>query len=69
MQDLNENEMYELENLVDRRGIESVLMALSSICGMKSEHIATNWQDTLLAQRWATIEGAVGVIVPRAAGL
>ena len=67
--DLNEQELYELENLVDRRGVDSVLMALSTICGAKAEHIAHNWQDASLAKRWATLEGAVGVIVPKACGL
>ena len=50
-------------------GIESVLMALSEICGGKAEHIASCWQDTLLAKQWATLERAIGVIVPKAAGL
>ena len=68
-QDLNEKEIFDLEALVDKRGIDSVLMALSTICGCKSEHIASNWQDTILAKRWATLEGAVGCIVPKATGL
>ena len=67
--DLNQNERNELETLVDACGIDSVLMALSEICGEKSEHILSNWQDTILAKRWATVEGAIGVIVPKAAGL
>lgn len=67
--DLNEAEMFELENIIDRRGISSVLMAISTICGQKSEHISHAWQDKNLAKAWATIEGAVGVIVPKATGL
>ena len=67
--DLNKQEAFDLESLVDRRGIDSVLMALSEICGGKSEHVLSNWQDKALACRWATIEGAIGVIVPKATGL
>lgn len=67
--DLDNDERIALENLIDRRGISSVLMTLSTICGAKAEHIAVNWQDTALAKRWATLEGAVGVIVPKAGGL
>ena len=67
--DLNKTELEQLEALIDAVGIESVLMGVSEICGEKAEHIATNWQDTLLAKRWATLCGAVGVIVPKALGL
>jgi hypothetical protein len=62
-------ELEAFERLIDLRGIESVLVALSEICGAKAEHIAVNWQDTALAKRWAVIEGAVGTIVPKAGGL
>jgi hypothetical protein len=55
--------------MVDRRGIEDVLMALSEICGWKAQHISDNWQDGALAKRWATIEGAIGCVVPKATGL
>lgn len=67
--DLNTNELADLETLIDCCGIDSVLMAVSEICGEKAEHVQTNWQDTALAKRWATLEGAVGVIVPNATGL
>jgi hypothetical protein len=67
--DLIKGECEALEVLIDKRGISSVLMALSEICGAKAVHIAENWQDTALAKRWATLEGAVGVIVPKAGGL
>jgi hypothetical protein len=67
--DLNHIEKFGLETTIDQCGIDSVLMALSEICGEKSEHILANWQDTVLAKRWATLEGAIGVIVPKASGL
>jgi hypothetical protein len=67
--DLSEQEMFDLENLMEKRGISSVLMALSTICGCKAKHIAVNCQDASLAKRWATLEGAIGCQVPRANGL
>lgn len=67
--DLSTEDCLTLENLVDHRGISSVLMALSEICGAKAEHISNNWQDPYLAKSWATLEGAIGVIVPKATGL
>jgi hypothetical protein len=67
--DLHNSEKVDLEMLIDKVGIESVLMALSEICGEKADHIATTWQDATLAKRWATLEGAVGCIVPKAFGL
>lgn len=66
MRDLTGIETVDLEKLVDSCGLSSVLMALSEICGAKAEHIATNWQDAQLAKDWATLEGAIGCIVPRA---
>jgi hypothetical protein len=66
---LADYQVDELERLIDQRGIADVLMALSEICGAKAEHIAVNWQDAHLAKRWATLEGAIGVIVPKAGGL
>jgi hypothetical protein len=67
--DLDQEELAELEALVDTAGIEAVLQGLSEICGAKAEHIASNWQDTLLAKRWATLEGALGVASTKATGL
>jgi hypothetical protein len=68
MHDLDQNERNELEAIIDRRGLSSVLMALSEICGEKSERILSNWQDNWqdedLARDWATAEGRIGVIVP-----
>jgi hypothetical protein len=64
-----EQEDYDLERLIDRRGIEQVLQQISELCGAKAEHIAHNWQDTALAKRWATMEGALGVASTKATGL
>src|SRR5262249_30049235 len=48
---LTESELDNLEDLIDRRGIEDVLIAISEICDAKSEHIQVNWQDATLALR------------------
>lgn len=64
-----ETEVEELENLIDRRGIESVLHQISELCGFKADHIEHNWQDASLAKRWRTVEGAVGVASTYATGL
>jgi hypothetical protein len=66
MRDLDTPERETLERLIDARGLSSVLMALSEICGEKSEHLLANWQDKKLAKDWATLEGAIGCVVPRA---
>jgi hypothetical protein len=58
-----------IERMIDRHGISWMLETISEICGEKALHIATAWQDAHLAKRWATLEGAVGVIVPKAEGL
>jgi hypothetical protein len=64
-----EQEAHDLETLIDRRGIEQVLQQINEICGAKSEHVASAWQDAGLARRWATVEGAVGVASTHATGL
>jgi len=66
---LTASELQTLEALIDARGAEDVLIAISEICGAKAEHVESNWQDHALALRWFTLEGAVGCVVPRAKGL
>jgi hypothetical protein len=66
--DLNQT-VAALEALIDAAGIEAVIQGLSEICGLKADHIAHNWQDTILAKRWATLEGALGVTSTKATGL
>jgi hypothetical protein len=58
-----------LEALIDAAGIEAVLQGLSEICGLKADHITHTWQDTILAKRWATLEGALSVASTKATGL
>lgn len=42
----------ELEQLVDRFGLNTVAVMLSQICREKAEHLATNWQDQKAAVAW-----------------
>jgi hypothetical protein len=66
---VREADLLIIESMIDRYGIDSVLMGVSSICGAKAEHISHAWQDAHLAKRWAELEGALGVLVPKAVGL
>lgn len=42
----------ELEQMIDRHGLASVLSMVADICYEKSEHIESNWQDRQLAKLW-----------------
>ena len=42
----------DLENLIDERGLGTILDAIAEICREKSEHALTNWQDETLAKEW-----------------
>lgn len=67
--DLNDEEHIWLEKTVDAAGLEAVVMALSELCGHISTVVAIECQDARLAKRYATIEGALGVLVPALKGL
>ena len=41
-----------LEKLVDAYGLHGVLGVLCDVCYDKANHIASNWQDTALANMW-----------------
>ena len=41
-----------LEQEIDRLGIDTVVDALAEICREKSEHVSTNWGDRNLAKAW-----------------
>ena len=58
--DLTPAELNQLEMLVDATSVNAVLQALSEVCGLKAEHIESNWQDTVLAHHWRVAEGAIG---------
>jgi hypothetical protein len=50
--ELDKEYVTELEKLVDKFDLESVISALSYICSEKSTHIAETWQDVSLAKEW-----------------
>jgi len=64
-----EMEVHDLENLIERRGLQMLLQQLSEICGQKSEYYATQVQDTTTAKSWATACGALGVASVTVQGL
>lgn len=41
-----------LEQEIDRLGIDTIIDAIAEICREKSEHVSTNWQDFNLAKAW-----------------
>ena len=41
-----------LEEAIDQHTLQTVVDTLSTICGEKADHIATNWQDSLTAGVW-----------------
>lgn len=44
--------MDELERIVDKASLCTVLNTLAQIAFAKADHIERNWQDTGLARRW-----------------
>jgi hypothetical protein len=42
----------ELESIVDRIGLNSTVALLATICELKGDHIAENWQDMTTAKGW-----------------
>jgi hypothetical protein len=53
------NDVRQLEALIDKHGLETVLEFLRDICCDKAEHVATEWQDASLAKIW--VQAAVDV--------
>jgi hypothetical protein len=45
MRDLSEAEIYQLETLMDKTSLRSVLSGVAYILEGKSAHLAENWQD------------------------
>ncbi len=53
----------ELEAMIDRHGLQHVLLGISLICAEKKEHIIHTWQDAVTARPW----GKAASIVEQAA--
>ncbi len=62
---MSQSTQNELENIVDRVGIEKLLIALSDVCAEKAEHVRTNWQDQKLATLWDRASKVVRVAANR----
>ena len=42
----------ELEKMVDKFGLDSIIEALREICILKADHLRVNWQDEPSAENW-----------------
>ena len=42
----------DLEAMVDKTDLATVLSALAMVCFQKAEHIRSNWQDRVMASEW-----------------
>lgn len=42
----------QLEDLVDKQGLQHLLDRLGEICSLKASHIRENWQDEVTARTW-----------------
>lgn len=65
--DLTPEETVTLESLIDSTNLQSVLMALSEICGEKAAHIRASYSDNVTARAWDTAEGEIGLLVSKPA--
>lgn len=43
---------FDLEEMMDKYSITTLIETLSSIAGEKAEHVRTNWQDERLGKTW-----------------
>jgi len=59
--DLNQTERDQIESIIDATSVKALLEAISDICGEKSEHVASNWQDAATARVWAYAAGVTGI--------
>ena len=50
---------YELEEIIDKFGLQRTVEALAEICHLKAEHIEENWQDNYMARAWRKAAGSV----------
>ena len=55
----------QLENMIDRSSVASVLRAVETIMREKSDHIASNWQDATLARAWDMSANDVGKLAAK----
>jgi hypothetical protein len=53
-----------LMHLIDRHGLDGILMTLSEFCGTRGDELIKT--DASKAKRWIQLEGALAVLVPAA---
>ena len=56
---------HQLETLVDTHSLTAVLDCLASICGEKSDHISSQYQDKRLAAVWSVRQHSVEKLAAR----
>jgi hypothetical protein len=42
----------ELESIIDKQGLCTLLTAIADICALKADHVRENWQDNTTAKAW-----------------
>jgi hypothetical protein len=42
----------QVEDIIDREGVDGLLDVITDVCLYKAEHLATNWQDVEGARKW-----------------
>ena len=55
----------QLEPLIDRASLATVLEALSQVCWEKADHLQSNWQDPVAAKTWRKASNAIDRIIPK----
>jgi len=58
--------MTDLEEMVDKRGLQAVLEELAIVCQAKAEHIEYAWQDFGTASNWEKLARGLDKIAVRA---
>jgi Tfp pilus assembly major pilin PilA len=43
---------YQLEILIDRNNVGTILDAIAEVCYEKEQHLLENWQDKVAASHW-----------------
>jgi len=59
------NTQRDLETLVDRIGLNSLVQLLAVVCEEKANHLRANWQDEVSAKAWERSAKALDKITPK----
>jgi hypothetical protein len=63
MRDLSEAEIYQLETLMDKTSLRSVLSGVAYILEGKSAHLAENWQDDVGSAIYSSAADAIWKLI------